>query len=67
MAKIKQERKSKYKFATLDVGGKFLCKRVDYNSMLTSLRQYNKRNETDIEVSAEDTLKESLLSITRIK
>lgn len=62
---IKKERKTKYPFGKWKLGDKFLCKVGDYNSMLTSLRQYNKRNDTSMEVSAESTSKESLLSIIR--
>lgn len=63
---IKKERKSKYPFSRWEVGDNFVCKDTDYNSMLTSLRQYNGRANTSIEITAEERPKKKLL-ITRTK
>ena len=63
---IKKQRKTKYPFGTMVVGERFLCRVIDYNSMLTSLRQYNKRKDLSITIEAEKTGKESLLSIIRL-
>ena len=49
----------------MDIGGTFKIQFFEYNSMLTSLRGYNKRHGVNIDVTKADLNKTQLL-ITRI-
>ena len=60
-------RKTKYPFSTISVGGAFVIASEDFNSMATSLRQFNSRHSKQIQIEAEDGANESSLIIKRVK
>lgn len=67
MSEIKRKnRNTKYPFSSVDVKGTFKIHYFEYNSMLTSLRGYNKRHGSKIAVEKSDLNKTQLL-ITRIQ
>jgi hypothetical protein len=61
----RKNRNTKYPFSQLPQGGTFKIQYFEYNSMLTSLRGYNKRHGLKMTVEKSDLNKTQLL-ITRI-
>jgi len=60
-------RKTKYPFNSIKVGDTFEINSEDFNSMSTSLRGFNSRHSTKIQLSASDSFTDGNLIIQRIK